>query len=87
MDYKIAVIGSERIIKGFEISGLDRRDGTMFSFDDDQHSELRDSFHNLINRNDIGLIFISEDFYDVLKNEIAEYKKTFPSILKIPRIH
>lgn len=87
MSFKIAVIGSEKIIRGFEIAGLDKRDGTMFAFDDDQHNELKESFHNLINRNDIGLIFISENFYDALKDEIGEYKKTFPSILKIPMIH
>ncbi|ELA42321.1 uncharacterized protein VICG_00721 [Vittaforma corneae ATCC 50505] len=85
MNMKIALIGSEKAAQGFEIAGLNKKDGTVYTFEHDCDIErLKEAFYTLINKNDVGLIFIAENLSELLKNEINEYKKTLPAILKIP---
>lgn len=85
MNMKIGLIGSEKTVQGFEIAGMSRKEGTMYSFERDCNVEtLKEAFYSLTKRSDVGLVFIAEDLSELLKNEINEYKKTLPTILRIP---
>lgn len=85
MNLKIGLIGNEKIIQGFEISGLCKKDNTLFCFESDCDVEiLKNAFFSLIQRTDVGLIFITENLSEILKNELNEHKKPIPTILKIP---
>lgn len=86
-DLKIAVIGSEKNTIGFQIAGLTTIDGLLFTFDEDCDPEtLKASFNKILVRTDIGLVFIGENFYEMLLEEIKSHKNVLPSILKIPKI-
>lgn len=85
MNFKIGLIGNEKIVEGFEIAGLSKKDKTVFLFESDCDIEaLKTAFLSLSRSIDIGLIFITEPLYEMLKSEIENHDGRLPAILSIP---
>lgn len=85
MQLKIAVLGSEKTIYGFSVAGFSKADHVFLVFDEEiNEEELTMSFQDILNRTDVGLVFITENLFDILANDVKKHNKLFPSILKIP---
>lgn len=87
MHTKIALISNEKTIAGFEIAGVADCPETKTVFCLDQSAgkeEILSIFLSLNAREDIGIIFINENFAELISNEIHEHQKAVPSVLAIP---
>ena len=75
------VIGDSDMITGFRLVGIE---GTEASTID----EAKQAFHDLLSRNDIGVIIISEDFFSdtSLREEVDKVRqeRVTPLIVEIP---
>ena len=75
--YKIGVIGDKQSIQGFKAVGLD-------VFDCTSKEDARHTLHKIV-KEDYAIIYITEDFYDLIKVEIYEYDEMrLPAIIPIP---
>lgn len=85
MNLKIAVLGSEKTIFGFKIAGFSNNENLFLIFDDEANEEeLLNSLQEILNRTDIGLVFISENLFNLCSSKLEKHDRLFPSILKIP---
>lgn len=77
--YKIAVMGDYDSIYGFAAAGV-----TINPVSD--VGEAKATLHKLANNN-FGIIYITEEFADKIKEDIAKYShETFPAIIPIPGV-
>ncbi|ORD99067.1 VATF [Hepatospora eriocheir] len=84
-DYSIGVIGDEETIKGLKIGGVEDKGQNIIKVtEEDSKKHISTQFYSLINNKSIVMIFISEFAADKIKNEIDDYDRFIPSILKIP---
>ncbi len=78
MSYKIAIIGSEDAIGGFKAVGLD-----VFGIKTKEKCE--EEFLKIYNSAEYGIIFITEDWMDQIKNFLKELPpKALPSVVAVP---
>lgn len=85
MQLKIAVLGSEKVIFGFKIAGFSPEENVLHIIDEDfDEDELISTLKDILSREDIGLVFITENLFDLLENDLLDHKKLLPSVLKIP---
>lgn len=87
MHAKLALISNEKTIVGFEIAGIadSPEDRTVFCLDQGaKKEEVLSIFLSLNAREDIGIILISENFAELIPDEIHEYQRAMPSVLTIP---
>jgi V/A-type H+-transporting ATPase subunit F len=76
-DYKIGIIGSRDAILGFKGLGID-------IFPVNSLGDIKKSFDDITKEN-YGIVFITENWADQAKEEIAEIKKrTLPAIISVP---
>jgi vacuolar-type H+-ATPase subunit F/Vma7 len=88
MDLKIAVLGSEKAVFGFTVAGFSNEKNILLIFNEDfDQNDLNIAFKNILNRDDVGIVFIAENLMSHLEKEINDHKKLLPSILKIPVLH
>ena len=77
--YKIAVLGDKNSIQGFLAIGL-----SVFS--PNGYEEAKDILHNLVEQ-EYGIIYITEEFQEMLQKEIDEYADSYlPAIIPIPGV-
>ena len=78
MAYKIGLIGSEDVVKGFRALGVE-----VFSASDTQ--DAKDALAEILNRDDLGVLFITEDLAADLGESLQVFKnRTLPAICVIP---
>jgi len=78
MKYKIAIIGSGDAVAGFKAVGVD-----AIAIADLE--EAKNQVNTIYNSTEYAALFITEDWYDQLKNFINELPaKALPSIVAIP---
>lgn len=87
MHSKIALISNEKTILGFEVAGVVScpEATTVFCFDQDaKKEEVLDAFLSLTGREDVGIVLISENYAELIHDEISKHKRAIPSVLTIP---
>ena len=78
MKYKIAIIGSGDAVAGFKAVGVE-------SIPVAELQQARDEVNRIYNSTEYAALFITEDWYDQLKNFINDRPaKALPSIVAIP---
>lgn len=78
MKYKIAIIGSGDAVAGFKAVGVDSIAVTELE-------DAKEKVNTIYNSTEYAALFITEDWYDQLKNFINELPaKALPSIVAIP---
>lgn len=74
--YKIGVVGDKQSVLGFKAVGLN-------VFDCSSKEEARTILKSIVD--DYAIIYMTESFYDELKDTIYEYnEKRLPAIIPIP---
>src|SRR4030042_6519028 len=75
---KIAIIGNHNVILGFKALGVD-------AFSVENKSEAERAVDEIKQKNNYGIVFITEDFMDKAKEKLEELKKdALPAIVPIP---
>ncbi|KAI5150707.1 V-type H+-transporting ATPase subunit F [Enteropsectra breve] len=88
MDFsKIAVIGDEETVVGYELAGVVRSgEGTNIHIvkRNESSERLAEIFDSLVERKDIAIIFICEFASQIIEKKVQGYKKILPSLLVVP---
>ena len=78
MSYKIVIIGNEDAVGGFKAIGID-------AIGIRTKEECEEKLQAVYNSNDYGIVFITEDWMDQIKNFLNELPpKALPSIVAVP---
>ena len=89
----IGIIGDEETVTGFLLAGIGERknDGTNFlKVSNDQKNEQRQKeeienfFSSLVANKQIGIILISQDVADKIRDTLDAYNEIVPTVLEIP---
>ena len=87
MATKIAIIGDQDTLTGFELAGIKEIYRAEIT-DEKSVAEVERILKNLLRREDIGLILITERIADKLRKTIEEIEvkkeEVFPIIIEIP---
>jgi len=75
---RIAIIGSHNIILGFKALGAD-------AFSVKNKFDIEKTLDEIKEKDNYGIVFITEDFIDMAKEKLSEIKKNaLPAIIPIP---
>jgi len=85
----VAVIGDEATVTGFLLTGMGERnrkgESNFLIVDKDTTlSQIEVTFKRLLERDDIGIIMISQHIAEMIRNLIADYDQVIPTIMEIP---
>ena len=89
----IGIIGDEETVTGFLLAGIGemKNDGTNFlKVSNDQKNEQRQKeeienfFSSLVANKQIGIILISQDVADKIRDTLDAYNEIVPTVLEIP---
>lgn len=92
VDQKIGVIGDEDTVTGMVLAGIGHIDGTgrknFLVVDSKTHNkEISDAFHDLTERKDVAMVFITQGCADQIRTDVTNYNESgqvIPTILEIP---
>ncbi len=84
-----SVIGDEATVTGFLLTGMgerNRKGDCNFLIVDKETtlSQIETAFKKLLERDDVGIILISQHIAEMIRNLIAEYEGIIPTIMEIP---
>ena len=84
----LGIIGDEETVTGFLLAGIGERSENSTNFlkvnRDTQDQQIEEFFHGLITRKDIGIILISQDVADRIRDTLDAYNEIIPTVLEIP---
>lgn len=85
----VAVIGDEATVTGFLLTGIGERnrkgDANFLTVTKDTTlSQIEVFFKKLLDRDDIGVIMISQNIAEMVRNLITEHEEVIPTIMEIP---
>jgi V-type H+-transporting ATPase subunit F len=85
----VAVIGDEATVTGFLLTGMGERNkkgeaNFMIVNKDTSMSQIEAGFSKMLAREDIGIIMISQNIAEQIRNLIAEHDQVIPTIMEIP---
>lgn len=85
----VAVIGDEATVTGFLLTGIGERNrkgeaNFLTVTKDTTLSQIEVFFKKLLDRDDIGIIMISQNIAEQIRNLIAEHEEVIPTIMEIP---
>ena len=85
----VAVIGDEATVTGFLLTGMGERNkkgeaNFMIVNKDTSLSQIEVGFSKMLAREDIGIIMISQNIAEQIRNLIAEHDQVIPTIMEIP---
>ena len=85
----VAAIGDRTTITGLLLTGMGERNlknqTNFFIVDKDTHDEqIETTLRDMLARHDIGIILISQNIAERVRNIIVEHEKVLPTILEIP---
>jgi V-type H+-transporting ATPase subunit F len=85
----VAVIGDEPTVSGFLLTGIGERNrkgeaNFLIVNKDTTLSQIETTFKKFTDREDIGIILISQHVAEQIRNLIAEHDAVLPTILEIP---
>ena len=84
----LGIIGDEETVTGFLLAGIGERSETSTNFlkvnSTTTNDQIEEFFHSLITRKDIGIVLISQDVADRIRDTLDAYNEIIPTVLKIP---
>ena len=85
----MAVIGDESTVTGLLLTGMGERntkgETNFFIVEKDTtDQEIEETMRKYLERSDIGIILISQNVAEKVRNIIVEHEKVIPTILEIP---
>ena len=85
----VAVIGDEATVTGLLLTGMgerNKRGETNFLIvtKDTTLSQIETAFKTYTEREDVGIVLISQNVAEMIRNLIAEYEGIVPTVLEIP---
>ena len=84
----LGIIGDEETVTGFLLAGIGERSENSTNFlkvnSNTTNEQIEDFFHSLISRKDIGIVLISQDVADRIRDTLDAYNEIIPTVLEIP---
>ena len=84
----LGIIGDEETVTGFLLAGIGERSENSTNFlkvnSSTTDQQIEDFFHSLITRKDIGIVLISQDVADRIRDTLDAYNEIIPTVLEIP---
>ena len=84
----LGIIGDEETVTGFLLAGIGERSENSTNFlkvnSNTTNEQIEDFFHTLITRKDIGIVLISQDVADRIRDTLDAYNEIIPTVLEIP---
>jgi len=84
----LGIIGDEETVTGFLLAGIGERSETSTNFlkvnSTTTNDQIEEFFHSLITRKDIGIVLISQDVADRIRDTLDAYNEIIPTVLEIP---
>ena len=84
----LGIIGDEETVTGFLLAGIGERSENSTNFlkvnSSTTNEQIEEFFHSLITRKDIGIILISQDVADRIRETLDAYNEIIPTVLEIP---
>ena len=84
----LGIIGDEETVTGFLLAGIGERSEDSTNFlkvnSTTTNEQIEEFFHGLITRKDIGIVLISQDVADRIRDTLDAYNEIIPTVLEIP---
>jgi V-type H+-transporting ATPase subunit F len=85
----VGVIGDEATVTGFLLTGIGERKKNgdanfLIVTKDTTLSQIETAFTKMLQREDMGIIMISQNIAEMIRNLIAEHTEVIPSVMEIP---
>jgi V-type H+-transporting ATPase subunit F len=85
----VGVIGDEATVTGFLLTGIGERNkkgeaNFMIVTKETPQPQIEVGFTKMLQRDDIGIIMISQSIAETIRNLIAEHDQVIPTIMEIP---
>jgi len=84
----LGIIGDEETVTGFLLAGIGERNETSTNIlkvnSTTTNDQIEEFFHSLITRKDIGIVLISQDVADRIRDTLDAYNEIIPTVLEIP---
>lgn len=85
----IGVIGDEATVTGFLLTGIGERNKAgeanfLIVTKDTTLSQIETAFTKMVSNPEMGIIMISQNIAESIRNKIAEHEEVLPTIMEIP---
>ena len=84
----IGIIGDEETVTGFLLAGIGERNENFSNFlkvtSETDTNQIRDYFQELVSNGKIGIILISQDVAERIRETLDAYDEIIPTVLEIP---
>ena len=84
----LGIIGDEETVTGFLLAGIGERSESSTNFlkvnSKTTNEQIEEFFNNLVKRQDIGIVLISQDVADRIRDTLDAYNEIIPTVLEIP---
>ena len=84
----IGIIGDEETVTGFLLAGIGERNENFSNFlkvtSETDTNQIRDFFQELVANGRIGIILISQDVAERIRETLDAYDEIIPTVLEIP---
>ena len=84
----LGIIGDEETVTGFLLAGIGERSENSTNFlkvnSTTTNEQIEEFFNGLITRKDIGIVLISQDVADRIRDTLDAYNEIIPTVLEIP---
>ena len=84
----LGIIGDEETVTGFLLAGIGERSESSTNFlkvnSKTTNEQIEEFFNNLVKRKDVGIVLISQDVADRIRDTLDAYNEIIPTVLEIP---
>jgi V-type H+-transporting ATPase subunit F len=84
----IGIIGDEETVTGFLLAGIGERSENFSNFlkvtSETDTNQIRDFFQELVSNGRVGIILISQDVAERIRETLDAYDEIIPTVLEIP---
>ena len=85
----VGVIGDEATVTGFLLTGIGERSKNgdanfLIVTKDTAQSQIEATFQKMVSNPEMGIIMISQNIAESIRNKIAEHEEMLPTIMEIP---
>ena len=85
----VGIIGDEPTVTGFLLTGIGERNrkgeaNFLVVTKDTTQNQVEIAFKKMLERDDIGIIMISQHVAEMVRNLIVEHEEVIPTIMEIP---
>jgi V-type H+-transporting ATPase subunit F len=84
----LGIIGDEETVTCFLLAGIGERSENFTNFlkvnSQTKNEQIEEFFHSLVTNKNIGIILISQDIADRIRDTLDAYNEIIPTVLEIP---